>query len=146
MHYPSIKLDMCDVMAIEKTKGGPVYPVVAKTLSKLGQDISLARRTRRISAADFAERMGVSRATLSRLEAGDAGCSLNTLASALHILGRLDLLSNLLDQTKDDTGLWIMRDAVPKRIRKPKVKGKSGVLSPDGSEVHIEETDEGQGW
>lgn len=133
-------------MAIEKTKGGPVYPMVARTLSKLGQDISLARRTRRISAADFAERMGVSRATLSRLEAGDAGCSLNTLASALHILGRLDLLADLLDQTKDDTGLWIMREAVPQRIRKPRVKGKSGPSAPDDGQVHIEETEDGQGW
>lgn len=129
-------------MVIPKTKSGPVYPKVARTLSKLGEDISLARRTRRISTAEFAERMGVSRATLSRLEAGDAGCSLNTLASAFYVLGRLDLIGDLLDQTKDDTGLWIMRNAVPQRIRKP--KAKAGKV--DGDALNIEETEDGQGW
>ena len=105
---------------MQKTKGGPVYPSIARALVKLGADISLARRARRISTADFAGQMGVSRATLQRLEAGDAGCSLNTLAAALHALGRLDLLRDILDQTKDDVGLMVMRNEVPKRIRNRK--------------------------
>ena len=66
--------------------------------------------------------MGSSRATLYRLEKGDPGVSLNTLAMALNVLGRLDLLENLFDQTKDDIGLMVMRQSVPMRVTKPRMK------------------------
>jgi transcriptional regulator with XRE-family HTH domain len=105
-----------------KTKGSPVYPAVARVIKKLGSDISLARRSRRISAEDFARAMGVSRATLHRLERGDAGISLNTFAMALSALGRLDLLANLIDQTKDDVALMVFRQDVPLRISKPRAR------------------------
>jgi transcriptional regulator with XRE-family HTH domain len=100
---------------IKITKGGAVYPNVLKALATLGDSIALARRTRRISAEDFAKQMGVSRATLHRLENGDPGCSLNTLASALHALGRLDLLADLISERKDDVGMMVRREDVPKR-------------------------------
>lgn len=125
---------------LHKTKGGPVYPAVARALYKLGSDISLARRSRRISAADFAAQMGVSRATLQRLEAGDAGCSLNTLAGALHAIGRLDLLADLLDQTKDDVGLMVMRQSVPQRIKRRAPKKSAEENPPDN--IGTEE----EGW
>lgn len=105
---------------VQKTKGGPVYPAVGRALRKLGEDISLARRARRISVADFASQMGVSRTTLSRLEAGDAGASLNTLAQALFVLGKIDALRDLADQGADDVGLMLMRGGIPKRVRRPK--------------------------
>lgn len=126
---------------VAKTKGGPVYPAIARAVQQLGHDIALARRSRRISTTDFAAQMGVSRATLQRLEAGDAGCSINTLAAALNALGRLDLLSGIIDQTKDDVGLLMMRGAVPQRVRKhvPKV---SGALAEQGPV----DLDEGAGW
>lgn len=101
---------------LQKTKGALVHPVTQHALRQLGEDISLARRARRISMEDFAERAGISRATLHRLERGDAGVSLNTLAMALHVLGRLDLLQNLLGTSSDDIGLMMMRKEVPKRI------------------------------
>lgn len=106
----------------QRTKGSPVYPAVARAIEKLGRDISLARRSRRIPAEDFARSMGVSRATLHRLEKGDAGVSLNTLAMALNALGRLDLLANLFDQTKDDVALMVLRQHVPTRVSKRRAK------------------------
>lgn len=124
---------------ITTTKGGPVYPAVARTLAKLGADIAVARRARRISTADFAAQMGVSRATLQRLEAGDAGCSLNTLAAALHALGSLDLLRDLLDQTNDAVGLMVMRGELPQRVRRrKKVEPGEGGRTGD--------VEEGVGW
>jgi transcriptional regulator with XRE-family HTH domain len=124
---------------IQKTKGGAVYPAIARALGKLGSDISLARRARRISTADFAAQMGVSRATLQRLEAGDAGCSLNTLASALHALGRVDLLRDLLDQAADDVGLMVMRNSIPRRV-----KGRAQAPSAGGQ--NDTDLEEGIGW
>ena len=124
---------------IHRTKGGVVYPAIARALGKLGSDISLARRARRISTVDFAAQMGVSRATLQRLEAGDTGCSLNTLASALHALGRVDLLRDLLDQATDDVGLMVMRNGVPQRVR-----GRAQVPSAGGESTT--DLEEGIGW
>jgi transcriptional regulator with XRE-family HTH domain len=121
-----------------RTKGSVVYPTVLDALAKLGGDISLARRSRRVRAADFARSMGVSQATLHRLERGDPGVSLNTLAMALNALGRLDLLSGLVDQAKDDVGLAVARGEVPMRVRRPRPKpgdpsaATGGPITSDG--------------
>ena len=103
---------------VRTTKGSPVYPQVARALAKLGRDISLARRRRKIAAEDFAEQMGVSRATLHRLENGDPGVSLNTLTMALVALGRLNVVSELADPAKDDVGMMLTRQEAPRRVRR----------------------------
>jgi transcriptional regulator with XRE-family HTH domain len=112
---------MCDMTTektVRTTKGSVIYPQVARTLAKLGRDISLARRRRRIAAEDFAGQMGVSRATLHRLEKGDPGISLNTLTMAMFVLGRLNAVSELADPTKDDVGMMITRQEAPRRIQR----------------------------
>jgi transcriptional regulator with XRE-family HTH domain len=126
-----------------KTKGSPVYPAVARAIKKLGQDISLGRRSRRISAESFAQSMGSSRATLYRLEKGDPGVSLNTLAMALNVLGRLDLLESLFDQTKDVIGLMAMRQTVPMRVTKPRKKKDTSESLSNGP---ITSKDGFEGW
>jgi transcriptional regulator with XRE-family HTH domain len=112
---------MCDMAienAVRTTKGSPVYPQVARGLAKLGRDISLARRRRRIAAEDFARQMGVSRATLHRLENGDPGISLNTLTMAMFVLGRLNAVSELADPAKDDVGMMLARQEAPRRVQR----------------------------
>lgn len=69
--------------------------------------------------ADFAERMGVSLGTLARLERGEAGVSLGAFAMALLALGELRRLDELLDVSRDDTGLLLDVSALPQRIRRP---------------------------
>ena len=73
-----------------RTKGSVVHSNVERILRKLGADIAIARRVRRTSTIDMSERMGVTRGTLRRLEKGDPGVSLNTLAMALSALGTSD--------------------------------------------------------
>lgn len=111
---------MISSQLVRTTKGSPVYPQVARALAKLGRDISLARRRRKIAAEDFAEQMGVSRATLHRLENGDPGVSLNTLTMALFVLGRLNVVSELADPAKDDVGMMLTRQEAPRRVRRPR--------------------------
>ncbi|WP_426130053.1 helix-turn-helix domain-containing protein [Pararhizobium sp. PWRC1-1] len=105
---------------IKMARGGVVYPTVDRAMKKIGEDISLARRVRRIAADDFARRIGISRATLHRLESGDPGIGLNTLAMALHALGRLDAFTNIADPVHDHVTMMQMRDQAPKRISKPR--------------------------
>ena len=107
---------------VRVTKGSVVYPKVSQAIAKLGQDISLARRMRRITAEEFAQRMGVSRATLHRLENGDPGVSLNTLTMAMAALGRLDAITKLADPAGDDIGVMLMRHQAPRRIQRARTK------------------------
>ncbi len=109
---------------------------------KLGRDMALARRVRSLSTIDMAERMGVDRSTLRRLEKGDPGVSLNTLAMALHALGLLDRLESLVDRATDDVGLLVAGDAVPKRVVRS--RPASARRTPAGP--LRSESDEPEGW
>jgi transcriptional regulator with XRE-family HTH domain len=95
--------------------------------------MALARRGRRISSEDLAERMGVSRGTLRRLEQGDPGIALNTLAMALSALGMLDRLTDLIAQSTDDIGLMIARENLGKRVGRARLSNKV-VSSPSGDD------------
>ncbi len=63
------------------------FPSVAKQAQELGERIRLARLRRKLSTVLFSERMGVSRETLRRLEAGDPNIALGTYMRALRVLG-----------------------------------------------------------
>tara|TARA_R110002049_G_scaffold247690_6_gene422219 strand:+ start:13936 stop:14322 length:387 start_codon:yes stop_codon:yes gene_type:complete len=98
-----------------------------RALEALGANIKTARLKRRISVKGFAERIGVSESTVARLEKGDDGVSIGTLAMACLVLGEIDRVSDFLDPGSDDTGLLLDRESLPKRIdRKRKTKSSSG--------------------
>lgn len=101
---------------------------VARALEKLGADLALARRRRRLTQASMAERLRVSEATLRRMEHGDSGISLGTIAQAFFVLGELDKITRLLDTASDDIGLSLMNEQLPQRVRKKRVKPDSGAL------------------
>ena len=87
-----------------------------RALEALGNNIKTARLKRRISLKGFAERIGVSERTVIRLEKGDVGVSMGTLAMACLVLGEIDRISDLLDPGSDDIGLLLDRESLPKRI------------------------------
>ena len=89
-----------------------------RALKKLGSDLRDARRRRRISATDMAERLGVARETVRRLERGDSSVAIGTVATAAFVLGIVDRLAALADQATDAVGLSIDRESLPKRIRR----------------------------
>ncbi len=98
-----------------------VYPPSAqRALRALGRDIGIARRKRRLPLADFAVRMGVSQGTLIRLEKGEAGVSIGALAMAFLVLGELHRIEEILDISRDDAGLMLDIDNLPRRIRRSK--------------------------
>lgn len=90
---------------------------VQRAIQKLGLDVSLARRRRRISQASLAERMGASLSTVRRMEQGDVRVPIHFFARALHVFGELQALENLLDTSNDEIGLTLMDDQLPKRVR-----------------------------
>jgi transcriptional regulator with XRE-family HTH domain len=90
----------------------------AHALRKLGRDLAIARRKRRISTADMAGRLFVSRDTLWRLERGDPTVSLGTLATAVFVLQLHDRLANLAAPASDDLALSLDERRLPRRIRR----------------------------
>lgn len=95
----------------------PLPLPVERAIHKLGSDISLARRRRRISQASLAERMGASLSTVRRMEKGDVRVPIHFFARALHVFGEIQALENLLDTPNDDIGLTMMDEQLPKRVR-----------------------------
>jgi transcriptional regulator with XRE-family HTH domain len=106
----------------------PVPPPVRRAIEKLGADVALARRRRRISQASLAERIGASVSTVKRLENGDLRVPIHFIARALHVFGEIERLANLLDTAEDAIGLALMDDQLPQRIRTRKPTPDAGAL------------------
>ena len=90
---------------------------VTRAIAKLGRDISLARRRRRLSQASLADRSGIAVNTVRRLEKGEPSGSIEHLARILYVLGELERLEALLDTGTDELGLLMMDESLPQRIR-----------------------------
>jgi len=90
---------------------------VRRALKKLGQDLSEARKRRRIPTQLTADRAGISRSTLHKIEQGDEGVSIVAYAKTLFVLGMINRLSELADPGKDELGLFLEAENLPKRIR-----------------------------
>ena len=90
----------------------------AHALRKLGRDLALARRKRRLSTSDMAARLFVSRDTLWRLERGDPTVALGTLATATFVLQLHDRLANLAAPARDELALSLEERRLPQRIRR----------------------------
>ena len=101
-----------------KSLSTSTLPVVArKVLRKLGADITVVRKKRRISTISMAERAFLSRSTLARIEKGDPTVSMGAHLSVLAILGLARNLGQVSDRTNDTLGLDLDEDRLPKRIR-----------------------------
>lgn len=93
---------------------------VKRALKKLGNDLRDARKRRRIPMWLAAERAGISRATLSKIEKGDEGVSLGAYSKILFVLGMIQRLVELADPKFDLLGLGLEAKSLPKRIRIPR--------------------------
>jgi len=65
----------------------PPFPSVLRQLVAFGERLRLARLRRHMTTELFAERIGVSRETLRRLENGDPTIAMGTYLRALRVLG-----------------------------------------------------------
>jgi transcriptional regulator with XRE-family HTH domain len=78
-----------------------VFPQEQRLLDALGERLRLARKRRRLSNAVVAQRAGISRTTLYKVEAGEAGATLGSYVRVLAVLG----LEGDLDQLAADDRL-----------------------------------------
>lgn len=64
-----------------------VFPQELRLLSQLGERLKLARLRRKLSNAVVAQRAGISRTSLYKVEAGDPGATLGTYLRVMVVLG-----------------------------------------------------------
>ena len=106
----------------------PIPMPVERAITKLGHDLALARRRRRISQASLALRIGASLSTIKRMEKGDSRVPLHFIARVLHVFGELERLTVLLDTANDDIGLTLADEQLPQRVRRKTRHAPTGAL------------------
>ncbi len=77
-----------------------IMPATEQLLKTMGEQIKLARLRRDLSAELVAERAGISRASLWKVESGSPAVAMGIYAAVLHALGGMD--TDLLLIAKDD--------------------------------------------
>ena len=77
-----------------------ILPGTEEILMTMGEQIKLARLRRQLSAELVAERAGISRASLWKVEKGEPSVAIGIYAAVLHALNNLD--KDLLSVAKDD--------------------------------------------
>jgi transcriptional regulator with XRE-family HTH domain len=95
-------------------------------LKQLGNDLRSARLRRGISVADLAVRAGTSASTITRLEKGDSGVGIGTLSDVLVVFGLIDRLADLIDARKDELGMALDAERLPRRGRSSAATGRTG--------------------
>src|ERR1700749_4383230 len=98
-------------------------PGVARSMRKLAEDLITWRKLRGLTQAQLADRAGVSRDTLSRLESGTGGVGLETLLRVLRGLGLLDSLAEAFDPHRSDVGRMRSDEELPRRVRPRRLGG-----------------------
>lgn len=99
-------------------KSAILLPKLERILTTVGEQVKLARLRRKLSSEQVAERAGIGRSTLVRIEKGDAGVSIGHLINVLRVLG---LEKDMLLLAKDDElGRKIQDANISTRSRAPK--------------------------
>jgi transcriptional regulator with XRE-family HTH domain len=65
----------------------PLSPYAADAVTLLGQLLRKARIERKLKTTEVAERAGISRGLLRRIEAGDTGCTIGAVFEVAAIVG-----------------------------------------------------------
>lgn len=109
-----------------------LLPTNAKLLKELGQNLRLARKRRKLTAEQVAERSGIARSTLWNIERGDPGVAIGSYMQVLFVLGLEkdinkvasdDLLGRKLEDAK-----YLQAKLAPAR----KTSGmKGGIMRPN---------------
>ena len=87
-------------------------------LNEIGAGVRTARLRRRMTARDLADRIGVSQATLLKLERGDPGVALGTFAAALWALNLLGPVCDAVRPESDRIAATLEASRVPRRARR----------------------------
>ncbi|WP_374406587.1 helix-turn-helix domain-containing protein [Hydrogenophaga sp.] len=101
-----------------------VFPEEQSLLAQLGERIRLARLRRQLSNAAVSGRAGISRSSLYKVEAGDAGATLGTYLRVLAVLGLENDLNGVA--ADDKVGRKLQDLALEPKAARPRRKRQGG--------------------
>ena len=84
---------------------------------QIGENLATWRKLQNLTADQLADRAGISRPTLYKLEHGDLGVGFGVLLEVLRGLGQLDAAITATDPYETDLGRIRSGETVPKRVR-----------------------------
>jgi len=84
----------------------------------IGEQLTAWRKLLGLTAAQVADRAGIARGTLARLEHGDGGPSLSAFLSVTNALGQLDRVVDATDPYETDLGRARADEILPQRVRR----------------------------
>ncbi|MHB1921479.1 MAG: helix-turn-helix domain-containing protein [Chitinophagaceae bacterium] len=97
-----------------------LLPTAEKIMAELGNNLKLARRRRRLSAEQVAERADIARSTLWQVEKGSPSVAMGIYMKVIFVLG---LEKDLMKVASDDTLGRKLQDAqITIKERAPKKK------------------------
>ncbi|MDR1079097.1 MAG: helix-turn-helix domain-containing protein [Propionibacteriaceae bacterium] len=96
----------------------PPSDMVRTAASEIGQQLATWRKLLGLTAEQVADRAGVARGTLQRLEHGDLGVGLGAVLSVASGLGLLNGIVNATDPYETDLGRARADQILPQRVRR----------------------------
>jgi len=106
-------------MRVSKAQTALPLPV-RRALRKLGSDISIARRRRKLPTTLMSERAFIDRRSLARVERGDPGVSMAIYATVLFVLGMINRLGDLAGAANDPIGQMLADEQLTPRVYRPR--------------------------
>jgi transcriptional regulator with XRE-family HTH domain len=91
---------------------------VLQSVTRLGENIRIARQRRRQTQADLAARMMVSLPTVRRIERGDPAVSIAIYFAALWALGLIQEVQQLATPESDRLAQALDLERLPSRVRR----------------------------
>lgn len=95
-------------------------PTPARTVraaAQIGSHLTTWRKLQNLTAEQVADRAGISRSTLHRLETDGTGVTMATFLDVVRVLGHLDHLVDNLDPYTTDLGRSRADQQLPRRVR-----------------------------
>ena len=95
----------------------PIPVRVRHAAHTLGEHLTVWRKLQNLTAEQVAERAGITRGTLRRLENGDPAVGLGVTLSVARALGQLDQFVAAMDPYESDLGRARADQRLPQRVR-----------------------------
>jgi transcriptional regulator with XRE-family HTH domain len=89
-----------------------------RAAADLGEHIRTWRKLLGLTSEQLAERVGVNRGTITRLERGDAAIGIGVFLSVANALGQLDNVVKSVDPYETPLGRARSDEALPQRVRR----------------------------
>ena len=108
-----------------RSSSPPPLPV-RRALRDIGGHVLAWRKLRGLTQNQLADRAGVDRKSLMRVERGDGGVSFEIVLRVLHGLGVLDSVPATVDPFGTDVGRLRADEQLPRRVRPREVRRDDG--------------------